>query len=94
MATATKVTEYQASVYELLNHLELPDFGEHNWQSSIRHHVRLHDKYKDLSRWSGNERSDIMYEDEKTQLLNLLRDKNYLPYIFGMDELLECNHQE
>ncbi|KAF2667223.1 hypothetical protein BT63DRAFT_481662 [Microthyrium microscopicum] len=65
-------------VYEILSRLELPGFSLDNWQSTIRHRVNVHDKYRDLVRWSGRETADIVYRDEANKLTAMLISKGYL----------------
>lgn len=67
-------------VFELLSHLdpELPGFCRDNWQSTVRKFVTAHPKYADMPAWSGLETADIVYDDNKRILTELLADKGYL----------------
>ena len=65
-------------MYELLNKLEIPDFGIDNWQSTIRHRAAVHDRYRNLTRWRGSETADIVYNDSEGALTRLLIEKGYL----------------
>ncbi|RDL30730.1 Uncharacterized protein BP5553_10075 [Venustampulla echinocandica] len=60
--------------FEILSRLEtsLPGFGRHNWQSTIRRHVTVHENYRDLEPWRGAETADITYDDTKGEFTQLL----------------------
>lgn len=69
-----------SQVFELLSRLNptLVGFDRSNWQSTIRHYVRLHADYANLSNWGGKETSDIVYADASGRLTTLLISKGYL----------------
>lgn len=57
---------------------ELEGFSRENWQSRIRTYVNVHPEYAGLSRWSGRETSDIVYDDVSGMFTALLIEKGYL----------------
>ncbi|KAF1816496.1 hypothetical protein P152DRAFT_428616 [Eremomyces bilateralis CBS 781.70] len=65
-------------VFELLQSLGLPDFGRHNWQSTIRGRAKVHKRYSDIQNWAGSETADIVYQDRDCTLTKLLVEKGYL----------------
>ena len=65
-------------MFELLKKLGVPNFVEANWASTIRHEVRVHERYCDLAQFSGTETSDIVYEDHESILTHHLIDIGYL----------------
>jgi len=52
--------------------LGLEAFGLDNWQSTIRHYVKLHPKYSSITNWSGQETADITYNDTTGALTRIL----------------------
>ncbi|QGA16253.1 hypothetical protein EYB26_003920 [Talaromyces marneffei] len=66
-------------VFELLSHLNLPDFSHDNWKSTIRKEVTVHQAYADLEPWTGAEIADIVYHDSAKTLTQILMDNGYLP---------------
>lgn len=67
-------------VYELLKTLNpaLAEFSINNWQSTIQHYVKLHSEYRDIERWQGNEKADLVYDDGASGMTKLLIDHGYL----------------
>ncbi|PGH03863.1 hypothetical protein GX51_03851 [Blastomyces parvus] len=65
-------------VFELLQTLNLPDFGRHNWKSTIRREVTVHPDYQDLAPWNGVETADLVYKDSSSALTSLLISAGYL----------------
>ena len=47
----------------MLSKQNLGDFGWHNWRSTIRKYVCVHEKYREMEPWRGRETADIVYED-------------------------------
>ncbi|KAF4634928.1 hypothetical protein G7Y89_g3181 [Cudoniella acicularis] len=66
--------------FEIFSRLEtsLPEFGRHDWQSTIRRHVTIHENYRDMKPWRGAETADITYDDTKGELTQLLIANGYL----------------
>lgn len=52
----------------------MTNFTIENWQSTIRHNVKVHPDYRDMSPWTGDEESDIMYTGRCPNLINFLVD--------------------
>lgn len=65
-------------VYQLLKRLNLPGFDIHNWQSTIRDRVALHEHYQDITTYPGHETADIVYNDQRSALTGLLIERGYL----------------
>ena len=55
----------------------MPRFERRNWQSGIRHHVKVHSEYHDLEPWNMKEVADIMYEDTTSEMELFLREHSY-----------------
>ena len=51
-----------------------------DWKSTIRHHVRVHEKYHDLLPWTGRETADIVYKDQASFLTRRLITHGYLTW--------------
>jgi hypothetical protein len=59
----------------------VPYFGRHNWESSIRHFVKVHEDYanlKPLKNPKKREEADIVFEDSAGKLTAILIDNGYL----------------
>ncbi|QSS52986.1 hypothetical protein I7I53_00094 [Histoplasma capsulatum var. duboisii H88] len=65
-------------VFELLQTLNLPGFGRHNWKSTIRREVTVHPDYQDLAPWNGSETADLVFDDSSSALTSLLIRAGYL----------------
>jgi hypothetical protein len=65
-------------VFELLKTLRLPNFAIDQWQSSRRHYVAAHPEYTDITRWVGEETTDLTYHDVQGKFTKLLIDLGYL----------------
>ncbi|KAH7411292.1 hypothetical protein BKA64DRAFT_378000 [Cadophora sp. MPI-SDFR-AT-0126] len=65
-------------VFEIMSNIFLPLFGRGNWKSTIRHEVSVHEKYRDMSTWTGRETADITYDDDGGVFTSILVDKGYL----------------
>ena len=52
-----------SQVFEFLQGLGLPNFSRDNWRSNVRKAVCVHEKYRDMPDWKGQETADIVYED-------------------------------
>lgn len=74
------LTIFIPQVFELLSRLEPPlsQWCRDNWQSTIRHLVRVHPDYEDLEQWLGRETADFTYNDANGDLTTLLIDRGYL----------------
>ncbi|KAF8857980.1 hypothetical protein BDZ45DRAFT_704937 [Acephala macrosclerotiorum] len=66
--------------FEFLSRLEtsLPSFGRHNWESTIRRYVIIHENYRDMQEWRGSEAVDITYDDTEGEFTQLLIANGYL----------------
>ncbi|KAL2065322.1 hypothetical protein VTL71DRAFT_2991 [Oculimacula yallundae] len=66
--------------FEILSRLEttLPGFGRHNWESTIRKFVTVHEDYQGMERWTGSETADITYNDDEGEFTQLLIANGYL----------------
>ncbi|KAJ4286909.1 hypothetical protein N0V88_007854 [Collariella sp. IMI 366227] len=66
--------------FEILSRLNpsLPNWGWHNWPSTMRGYVRVHPDYADMPAWSGRETADITYDDAAGNLTAMLIDRGYL----------------
>ncbi|TVY16404.1 hypothetical protein LARI1_G008274 [Lachnellula arida] len=66
--------------FEILSRLEttLPEFGHHNWKSTIRKFVKVHEKYQGMKEWTGSETADITYNDKEGEFTQLLVANGYL----------------
>ncbi|KIW74784.1 hypothetical protein Z517_11554 [Fonsecaea pedrosoi CBS 271.37] len=60
-------------VYEILGALLPGTFGLDNWQSKIRHLVRAHKQYENVTRWTQREVAAMMYSDQNNSLRTLFR---------------------
>ncbi|KAH6642718.1 hypothetical protein C7974DRAFT_469017 [Boeremia exigua] len=72
-------------VYTLLSALNLPNFNEANWPSTIRSELAGHFGFEDLAAWHGHETSDLVYKDHNGAFTQYLRDNcvgGFPPYIF------------
>jgi hypothetical protein len=65
-------------VFELLSTLELPRWSDENWQSTIRHYVKVHPTYRNIENWRSRETADLVYVDTEGQLTNTLIGCGYL----------------
>ena len=59
-------------MYEILLGLDLEAFGLDNWQSTIRHYVKVHPKYGSIANWYGQETADLTYNDINGDLTRIL----------------------
>ncbi|KAJ5714225.1 uncharacterized protein N7483_011406 [Penicillium malachiteum] len=50
-------------VFDLPRGLSLPNWGYHNWPSTIRHHVKIHSTHTNIQPWHGSETVDIVYDE-------------------------------
>jgi hypothetical protein len=66
--------------FELLLHVNppLPLFDRQNWTSTIRHLVKSHPDYVNLSQFVGPETADIVYPDISGAFTSFLIGKGYL----------------
>ena len=64
-------------VYERLRAVGIPGFDLDNWQSRIRHFVKVLPQYQDLQPWSHAEIADIMYEDRTEDMELFLREHSF-----------------
>lgn len=59
-------------------------FSLENWESTIRHLVRPHPDYADITRWTGGrETSDIVYDDVLGTFTATLVDRGYLDHTWS-----------
>lgn len=63
----------------MLLRLNLTNFGQENWKSTIRKEVQVHRKYRDLEPWRGAETADLTYQDVHGDFTRLLIAQGYLP---------------
>lgn len=56
----------------------LTNWGEDNWQSTIRRFVTVHPDYSEMTPWYGREKADINYNDVNGDFTALLIDRGYL----------------
>ena len=68
-------------MFEILSRLDLPGFDRGNWHSKIRHRVRLHENYRNLEQWEGDD-EDILYDDKEGVFTQLLVNNGYLDDIW------------
>ncbi|KAF1842835.1 uncharacterized protein K460DRAFT_367777 [Cucurbitaria berberidis CBS 394.84] len=64
----------EAFVFEVLSTLNLPDFTQENWQSTIRGELQSATRYESMQNWVGRETADIVYTDHTGALTQYLRD--------------------
>ncbi|KAH9866598.1 hypothetical protein J1614_008290 [Plenodomus biglobosus] len=72
-------------VFTLLSALNLPNFNEANWPSTIRSELAGRFGFQDLAAWHGHETSDLVYKDNNGAFTQYLRDNcvgGFTPYIF------------
>ncbi|KAJ6036119.1 hypothetical protein N7540_000398 [Penicillium herquei] len=72
-------------VFELLGGQSLPNWGYHNWPSTIRHLVKVHSTHADIQPWHGTETADIVYDDTEGSFTALLILNGYLDPIKWMN---------
>jgi hypothetical protein len=61
--------------------MSLPGFSRDNWQSTIRHYVTCCAEHSDIEPWSGQETSDIVYNDTHGSLTTWLVRNGYLAFV-------------
>ncbi|KAJ4318583.1 hypothetical protein N0V94_004361 [Neodidymelliopsis sp. IMI 364377] len=61
-------------IFTLLSALNLPNFNEANWPSTIRSELAGHFGFEDLAAWHGQETSDLVYNDDNGVFTQYLRD--------------------
>ncbi|KAH4095486.1 hypothetical protein HBH46_167370 [Parastagonospora nodorum] len=64
----------EAYVFELLTILNIPNFTEANWRSTIRGELSRSTRFADMTNWTGQETADIVYKDTSGELTQYLRD--------------------
>ncbi|KAH6212673.1 hypothetical protein HBI42_148920 [Parastagonospora nodorum] len=64
----------EAYVFELLTTLNIPNFTEANWRSTIRGELSRSTRFADMTNWTGRETADIVYKDTSGVLTQYLRD--------------------
>ncbi|USP74759.1 hypothetical protein yc1106_02033 [Curvularia clavata] len=67
-------------VFELLNCINLPNFSESNWRSTIRGELSCSTRFADIENWIGRETADIVYKDESGQFTQYLREHSEGPF--------------
>lgn len=76
------MSTFYPQVFELLKSLTSPSltaFDLDNWESTIRHLVRPHPEYSDITQWPGRrETADITYNDASGNLTSILMESGYL----------------
>lgn len=78
-----------SQVFETLLRVDPEGFGRGNWESSIRHLVKVHPKYKDMTRNTLIEEADITYVDTEGKLLNWLLQQNPIGMLDWLNEPTE-----
>ncbi|UPX10550.1 uncharacterized protein EKO05_0001202 [Ascochyta rabiei] len=72
-------------VFTLLSTLNLPNFNESNWPSTIRSELTGRFGFEDLTAWHGHETSDLVYKDDTGAFTEYLRNNcvgGFSPWIF------------
>jgi hypothetical protein len=71
----------------MLNALNLPNFTEANWRSTIRGELSRSTHFENMQNWVGRETADIVYKDQSGELTKYLRDhsEGIFPHQIPMD---------
>lgn len=80
-------------IFEFLTTLNLPNFTEANWRSTIRGELSRSTRFANMTNWIGRETADIVYKDASGELTQHLRDNcegDFPPQIREDHDFDEC----